>query len=414
MSFNTSLSGLNAATADLSVTSNNIANVGTTGFKGSRAEFADVYAVDAFGTSETAIGSGALLSTVRQQFTQGNLEFTDNSLDMALTGRGFFVTKSAATGGSPAYTRAGAFGVDNSGYIVNSAGQFLQGFPVDTSGNVSSTSLTSSVSLQLPQTFGTPTATSTVTQSMNLPSSAPALVIGSFNPANPATYTNSTSSTVYDSLGNTHVATTYYIKTNAATNTWEQRLYIDGAAATPAAAETLVFNASGQLTTPAAGTVAYNAFALTNGANPLTLTYDYSSGATQYSSAFAVTSVTQNGNTTGRLSSLDISETGLVRANYTNGSTSFVGKVALADFPNTEALKQNGSTSWLETTDSGTVTTGEAGTGRFGSIQGGALESSNVELTEQLVKLITAQRNFQANAKAIETSNAITQTIVQI
>jgi flagellar hook protein FlgE len=414
MGFDTSLSGLNAAAADLDVTSNNIANVSTNGFKGSRAEFADVYASDPFNTTRTAIGDGVLLSEVRQVFSQGNLEFTDSALDMAIVGRGFFVLGSDVSGASLSYSRAGAFGVDANGFIVNSGGGFLQGFPVDSSGNVTATSLNSATSLQVPDTFGTPIATSNVDLGVNLPSTAPDLPIASFDPADPGTYTNSTSVTVYDSLGNSHISTTYYIKTDTATNTWETRAFVDGTALVPTGAETLQFDNSGALIVPANGDIAYNAVALTNGAAPLTLTYDYSNGTTQFAAAFAVTNVAQDGNTTGRLSSLDISETGVVNANYTNGATLAIGKIALADFRNPQGLRQVGNTSWVETTESGTVVAGEGGSGRFGAIEGGALESSNVELTAQLVNLITAQRNFQANAKAIETSNNVTQTIINI
>ena len=415
MSFNTSLSGLNAASSELAVTSNNISNVGTLGFKQSRAEFADVYAVDPFSTTKTAIGDGVLLSAVRQQFSQGNLEFTDNSLDMAISGRGFFVTADNVAGTNMGYTRAGAFGVDSSGYIVNSANQYLQGFPVNSTGTVTSTSLQSSISMQVPQTFGVPTASTAVTLGANLRSGAPDLLIGAFDPANPNTYTNSTSATVYDSLGNSHIASMYFIKTDSATNTWESRTYVDGAVLTPAVAgtETLQFNSTGSLIVPAAGTVAYNALVLGNGANDLTLTFDYGT-LTQFAADFAVTGLTQDGNTTGRLASLDISSVGVINANYSNGQTLAIGKVALADFANAQGLRQAGNTSWAETADAGGALGGEAGTGRFGLIEGGAVETSNVELTEQLVKLITAQRNFQANAKAIETSNSITQTVINL
>lgn len=414
MGFDTSLSGLNAAAADLDVTSNNIANVATNGFKGSRTEFADVYASDPFNTTRTAIGDGVMLSSVRQVFSQGNLEFTDSALDMAIVGRGFFVLGSDVGGSNLSYTRAGAMGVDANGYIVNSTGGFMQGFPVDANGNVTSTSLNSATSLQVPDTFGTPIATTNVDLGVNLPSTAPDLPIAAFDPADPATYTNSTSVTVYDSLGNPHISSIYYIKTDSATNTWETRAFVDGTALTPVGGETLQFDSSGALIVPANGDVAYNALALANGAAPLTLSYDYSNGTTQFAAAFAVTSLAQDGNTTGRLSSLEISETGVVNAKYTNGETLAIGKIALADFRNPQGLRQVGSTSWVETTESGAVIAGEGGSGRFGAIEGGALESANVELTAQLVNLITAQRNFQANAKAIETSNNITQTIINI
>ena len=175
MSFNTSLTGLNAATADLNVKSNNIANVSTTGFKSSRAEFADVYAVSAFGTSNTAIGSGVVLNNVNQQFKQGNLQFTDSALDLGISGQGFFALAPSQTSGEIVYSRAGAFGINADGFVVNSSGQFLKIIPVNPDGTVSSTSITSSTALQLPAVTGTPNPTANITLSANLTSTAPAL-----------------------------------------------------------------------------------------------------------------------------------------------------------------------------------------------------------------------------------------------
>ena len=421
MSFVTSLTGLNAASADLSVTGNNIANVGTIGFKKSRAEFGDVYAVNAFGIASNAIGSGVSTTDIRQRFEQGDIEFTDNNLDLAIVGQGFFIMSGDQNGNTPMYTRAGAFGVNKDGYLVTSSNNFLQGFPVDEKGNATSTSLASTVSLSVPPGFGSPVASSKVSYGINLPSTSSSLPIASFDPDNASTYTNATSNTVYDSLGNSHVATTYYIKVGATgsasgtnENTWETRVYLDGVAMTPSATETMEFDSAGNLTIPADGKIAYAAQSLGNGADDLTLTFDYANNTTQYASPFSVSNVTQDGYTTGRLTKLDISDTGLITANYSNGKNVPVGKLALADFSNPEALKQEGATTWIATVDSGDPIPGEAGTGRFGDIQGGALEASNVELTQELVKLITAQRNFQANAKAIETNNTISQTIINI
>ncbi|HBA35693.1 MAG TPA: flagellar hook protein FlgE [Gammaproteobacteria bacterium] len=419
MSFAIALSGLNAAGSELSVTSNNIANVGTHGFKGSRAEFADVYSVNSFSTSKTAIGSGVLLSQVRQQFNQGSLEYTDNGLDLAINGSGFFMTSTGRDTLDPAYTRAGSFGVDANGYVVNSQGQFLQVFPVDPDdGTVISTSFSSAGSLQVPDSFGAPSATTEVTLGVNLPSGAPDLPIANFDPQDTSTFTQTTSTTVYDSLGNPHTLQAYFIKTDSANNTWETRTFLDGNQLTPQVTEDLAFNASGILTTPADGLVHYSPETLTNGANPLSLTLNYLSAngtdTTQFSSPFSIASLTQNGAGTGRLNGLEVTEDGTVQGNYTNGESRALGKLVIADFPNAEGLRQVGNTMWRETVSSGQVLVGEAGTGRFGSIQASALETSNVELTSQLVKLITAQRNFQANAKSIETSSTVTQTIINI
>jgi flagellar hook protein FlgE len=416
MSFNTSLSGLNGASADLNVTGNNIANASTTGFKRSRAEFGDIYAISNLGSTRTAIGSGVLLNQVAQQFNQGNLEFTENTLDLAVSGQGFFVLTPNLTSEEPIYTRAGAFGVDNDGYVVNSAGQYLRTFPVNDDGTVTSTSLASASALRLPDSAGTPQASATVDISVNLPSDAPDLDPALFDPTDSTTFTNSTSVTVFDSLGNSHIATIYYMKTDSLTNSWESRVFVDGNALTPDGAETLSFDTAGALTTPAGGQVGYTAapYDPSNGAEPIALTFDYSQNTTQFSAPFAVNALSQDGRTTGRLSGLDIDDTGVVRANFTNGLSLALGKIALAQFRNPQGLRQLGNTAWAQTLDSGEALGGEAGTSSFGSIRAGALETSNVDLTQELVHLITAQRNFQANARAIETESTVTQTIINI
>lgn len=446
MSFNTALSGLQAASIDLSVTSNNIANVSTSGFKFSRAEFGDIYAVSPFGNSPTAVGNGVQIDSVSQQFTQGNFEFTDNSLDLALSGQGFFVVSQNQIGTDLSYTRAGEFRVNADGYIVNNDGRYLQAFPVDlNTGVVSSTSLNSSTSIQLPPSTGAPLATTEIEIGLNMNASSTALNPANFDPTASNTYTNSTSSTVYDSLGETHIMTYYFVKdqigsaTNALPgdpNQWQMYTYLDGApvdvtggnvithpdpsAILPAitidqSAAQFNFNPDGSLASTIPLTIANDPVPLANGASPLNLTHDFiNNTTTQFAANFSVNTLNPTGYSTGRLTGLDISEDGLIRASYTNGISSLMGKVALADFPNSQGLVNIGNTTWDETIDSGAVLGGEAGSGRFGLIQSGALEASNVDLTQQLVNLITAQRNFQANARSIETSNTLTQTIIQI
>jgi len=439
MSFNTALSGLQAATVDLSVSSNNIANVATTGFKGSRAEFGDIFEISPFGNTPTSVGSGVQVSSVSQQFDQGNLKFTDAALDMAISGQGFFVTNKALTGSDISYTRAGQFRADAAGYITNSTGEYLQAFPVDANGNVTSTSLNTTVPLLLPASTGAPQASTEVEMGVNLNSAATALDPALFDPTASNTYSHSTSTTVYDSLGASHVLSYYFVHdlpgsaTNAANdpNQWAVFTYLDGAevdvaggttinhlnggAPTAQDAALLNFNPDGSLNTTTPALVQNAAVALTNGASPLTITHDFANNSTsQYATGFSVSTLSSDGYATGRLTGLDISETGLMRATFSNGIATPLGQVALADFPNVQGLRSIGDTAWRETIDSGAIVTGSAGTGRFGLIQSGALESSNVDLTQQLVNLITAQRNFQANARSIETSNAITDTVIQI
>ncbi len=439
MSFNTALSGLQAATVDLSVTSNNIANVSTTGFKHSRAEFADLFEISPFGNTPTSVGSGVQVSSVSQQFDQGNLKFTDATLDLAVSGQGFFVMNSDLTGSDITYTRAGQFRIDNAGYLTNSAGEYVQAFPVDAAGNVTSTSLNTTVPVQLPPTTGSPQATTEVEIGVNLSANATALNPTAFDPTASNTYSHSTSTTVYDSLGASHVMSYYFVHdlpgspTNAANdpNQWVVFTYLDGAAVdinggTPVNhlnggapvttdAAILNFNTDGSFDTVTPGLAQNTAIALTNGAAALTITHDFANNPmTQYSSPFSVSTLDPDGFATGRLTGLDISEDGMMRATYSNGISNPLGQIAMADFPNSQGLRSIGAASWKETIDSGAVITGGAGTGRFGLIQSGALETSNVDLTQQLVNLITAQRNFQANARSIETSNAVTDTIIQI
>lgn len=442
MSFNISLSGLNAASSDLDVTSNNIANVSTTGFKGSRAEFADIFSASPLGTTSNAVGAGVQLAAVSQQFGQGNLEFTENTLDMAVSGEGFFVMRNNQTSADLSYTRAGAFQVDQNGLVANSAGQILQVFPVDpVTGVVGTTSLTGTVPLQVPNTVGSPQATTGVNINLNLPAGltpqidpaavggidaefAAAILAGTTVTPSTSNFHNATSATVFDSQGNSHILTMYYVMTNELNNTWEVRSTMDGfpmqigAALSPA---TLDFDASGTLdlvNSTTAGALNFDAFALTNGAAPINLTIDFNNAGNtitqEAQGGFSVQSLSQDGFATGRLAGLEVDDSGLVRASFTNGQTTALGKVALARFDNPQGLRQTGNTSWVETVDSGAVIGGEAGTGNLGLIQTGALETSNIDLTAELVNLITAQRNFQANSKAIETANTITQTIINI
>ncbi|KAA3627622.1 MAG: flagellar hook protein FlgE [Proteobacteria bacterium] len=423
MPFEIALTGMNAASADLSIIGNNIANSGTTGFKQSRGEFADIFAVSNLGTAGNAIGQGVQLSNVAQQFTQGNLSFTESPLDLAVSGEGFFRLNE---NGNTLYSRSGAFHADNQGYIVNNQNQRLTGFLADAAGNI-----TGALGDMVISTANiAPSATATANLALNLDANAtiiPAATL--FTPADPATFNHSTSATIYDSLGNGLLATTYYRRTAA--NTWNSYLYVTPPGGTPieiipsggVAGDPVVmgFNNAGVLTsvlpvgTVAGTSAAYTSTSLaaaTGGAN-LNLELRYA-GTSQYGSAFTVASLTQDGYPTGRLSSIDIEQDGTIFGRFTNGQSQVVGQVALSTFNNVQGLRQLGETSWAESFESGAALTGTAGTGTLGLIQSGALEESNVDLSQQLVKLITAQRNFQANAQVISTADQVTQTIINI
>lgn len=404
MPFRLALSGLNAAQADLSVTANNIANTGTTGFKGSRAEFAELFSVSPQGVSSNAVGNGVRISNVSQQFSQGNIDFTDNSLDLAVSGQGFFILND---GGALAYTRAGAFKVDRDGFIVNSQNQRLQVYEPAGNGTFNTGSLND---VQLVTSESPPAATTQAGIILNLPANASEPTVAPFDPADLNSYNNATSLTTYDSLGAAHTATLYFVKT-ANVNEWTTQLYVDGnAVGTP---QTLQYSNAGALTAPAGGQITFPAYTPATGAADLNMTFNFSQ-TTQFGANFNVNAVTQDGYTTGRLIGIDIDSTGVVQARFTNGRSLALGQVALANFANPQGMQQLGDTNWAETFGSGQGLRGQAGNSGFGLIQSGALEASNVDITEQLVNMITAQRNFQANAQMISTADAITQTIINI
>ncbi len=404
MPFRLALSGLNAAQADLTVTANNIANTATAGFKGSRAEFAELFSVSPQGVSSVAIGNGVRVTNVAQQFSQGNIDFTDNSLDLALSGQGFFVLND---GGALAYTRAGAFQVDRNGFLVNSQNQRLQVYPPSDNGSFNTGALTD---VQLVTSESAPAPTTQAEVVLNLPGNAAEPAVGAFSETDPNSYNHATSLTTYDSLGAAHTATLYFVKTDQP-NQWTTRLFVDGAAV--GTEQTLEYSPTGALTAPAGGQIPFGAHPTSTGAEDMNMTFDFSR-STQYGNNFNVNAVTQDGYTTGRLIGMDIDATGVVQARFTNGRSLALGQVALANFANPQGLQQLGNTNWAETFGSGQAVRGQAGNSGLGLIQSGALEASNVDITEQLVNMITAQRNFQANAQMISTADAITQTIINI
>ncbi|MDT8388558.1 MAG: flagellar hook protein FlgE [Thiogranum sp.] len=404
MPFRTALSGLNASSAELRVIGNNVANSSTKGFKESRAEFADIFASSNLGVTANAIGTGVRLSSVSQQFTQGNIEFTDNNLDLAISGEGFFQLND---NGINVYSRAGQFGVDRDGFVVNSQQQNLNVFGADANGNI-----TGAISpLQLDRADIAPQATTQVGVSANLSAAATVPATAVFDPADASSYNNSTSLTVYDSLGTAHLATTYFVKT-AVPNQWETRLYLNGAA--QGGPNTLEFDNTGSIdTTNFPSTVTIGGINPGTGAANMSVTLDFEN-ATQYGSEFSVNNLKQDGFATGRLSGIDISDNGVITSRFTNGQSRVLGQVAIATFNNSQGLRQLGDTSWAETFDSGAPLVAAPGAGSSGLIEAGALEGSNVDLTEQLVGMITAQRNFQANAQVISAADTITQTIINI
>ena len=416
MSFNISLSGLNAAQKDLDVTGNNIANASTIGFKQSRAEFADVFSNSVFANTKTQVGSGVNTAAVSQQFAQGALQSTSNSLDLAIKGDGFFVMSPSSTSLERTYTRAGAFQVNDTGYVTNANGDYLQVYQVNDDGTPKAVSLDSTIALQIPNSAGSPNQTTTITAGLNLPAGASLPTATTFATNDSNSYTSSTSAVVYDSLGQSHTLTQYYVKT--APNSWDVHLYTYDDTTTPATAfevtpsASLTFDDAGKLTSASSFTT--DPIDFKNGSKTsqtITMSYD---PITQYASSFQVTKMSQDGSTVGQLTNVSIGNDGVVAATYSNGTTEKLGMVALAKFSNPQGLTQIGDTSWKESQDSGSATPGVPNTGTYGSINASALESSNTDLSAELVDLIAAQRNYQANSRALEVNSTLQDTILQI
>jgi flagellar hook protein FlgE len=406
-SFSIALSGLSAANTALDVTSNNIANANTVGFKNSQAEFADVYASGAVNLDTSSGGEGVQVVTAAQQFTQGNSESVASTpLDMEINGNGFF-TMSSPSG--IVYTRDGQFSEDQNGNVVSSTGQFLQVYPpLSNANNSFNTGALQNLNLQTAQSA--PLPTTAIAGILNLPSNDPAIPATTvFNSADPTTYNESTSTTVYDTLGNSYPATLYYTQT-ATPGTWTVNMTVNGQSA--GAAQTLTFSSTGAVTS--AQPMNFNAFAPADGAvAPMNIALNMAQ-STQYGTQFGVSSVIPNGYTTGQLSTVSISTTGVVSAVYTNGETTNLGQLAIANFPNPQGLQQLGDTNWAQTFSSGVAVQGTAGSAGFGAINSNTLESSNVDLTTELVNMITEQRAFQANAQVITTADQMSQTVIGI
>lgn len=441
MSFNIGLSGLYAANKQLDVTGNNIANVATSGFKSSRAEFSDVYSATKLGNGSKVVGSGVRLANVSQQFTQGDISNTGNVLDMAINGSGFFTL---SNNGSTSYTRAGTFKVDKDGFVTNTDQTArLQGYGVDANGKIINGVLTD---LKIDTSNLAPKPTSTVSSTINLNSTSPViddtLPANKFDPGTLATYTKSFSTPIYDSQGNSHVMDQYMVKTGA--NTWKTYTLVDGRnpdatgsdpKVTPPIATTMTFDTTGKLVsvatppaTPAApnatntvtlaswvpGKVTNGVWAANGAAPSASGTTISMTNTTQFNADSARSIPAQDGYATGEITNLTIDGTGTLFANFSNNQNKAIGQVALASFTNEQGLQAVGGTSWKETFASGIPGYDAPTTGSLGSIQSNSLEESNVNLTNELVNLIKAQSNYQANAKTISTQSTIMQTIIQM
>jgi flagellar hook protein FlgE len=420
----TGFSGLRSNGTAINVIGDNIANVNTVGYRKSRAMFEDFLSRSLLGVGE--VGGGSRLASIDKIFMQGALVASERSTDMAITGRGFFLLSGSHNGvENNYYSRAGNFNIDKDGFLVTQSGLNVQGWDADISGTIQG-ALTD---LRIEPQSISPNQTSAITVNVNLNSNE--AVNTAFSLADPLnTSSHQSSVTIFDSLGNAHDATIYFNKTNdpgAPTPTqWTYSVVVDGedltggvaGAATLISEGTLDFNQQGQLEThtPNPAVLAPN-FA---GAQPgQAINFDFGDditgggtglqGTTQFASPFELTAVTQDGYASGNLAEIVVGEDGIITGLYSNGVTQSIAQVALADFRDLQGLKRVGGNFFIETPDSGEPLVGFAGLGGRGSIQGNSLEQSNVDLSEEFINLITAQRGFQASGRTITTADELTQ-----
>jgi flagellar hook protein FlgE len=421
MSFEIAVSGIKASSVSLGIIGNNIANAGTTGFKTSRGEFADVFTSNLLGATGDTAGKGVSVVGVNQSFTQGNITHTDNVLDMAIDGPGFFVMND---NGTNVYSRAGNFRVDREGYVVNASANKLMVFNTTDEGAVTG----EMGKLRIDSSLIQPRTTSEINVLANVDSRDEVPILawpaGGFDAfaatptfPDPDMYNSSTSVTIYDSLGNSHVQSMYFVKTGTQ-NEWDVYTLIDGVSAS--GPDTITFNNSGLIPEASqpfevdiTGWTPLDAKGVAIGASTQDITLDLSH-LTQFGSGFSVNNINQNGYTTGQLRGVEVGDGGVMYARFTNGQSRALGQIALANFSNTAGLQPLGSTAWAETYESGQPAISGPGSAGLGNVQSGALEDSNVEVTQQLVDMIVAQRNFQANAKVIQTEDTITQAVINL
>lgn len=437
MSFQQGLSGLKSSSTALDVTGNNIANSATVGFKSSEAQFADIYAASLSGTGTSQVGIGSTVTSVSQQFTQGNITTTSNSLDISINGNGFFRMDD---NGTITYSRAGQFELDANGYIVDDSGRVLTGYLADSTGNIIQSS---PVDIQLSSANVAPVATGAsgttdagvqANFNFNSNSTVPTTTFDTTVDAteNASTsYNYSTSTTIYDSLGNSHTLTFYLALSDTvdataaaegATATWNVYVSIDGTATDNSGLSPAIvsFDSSGNMVGTSTLTAAIDLDQVmtdqgeTNiASSPLTFDIDLSE-STQYGTSFAVNSLAQDGYTSGSLSSVSVGDDGIVTGTYSNGQTRALAQVVLANFANPNGLTSLGDNQWAETAASGAAVVGTPTSGTLGTLQSLSVEESNVDLTAELVDLITEQRNYQANAQTIKTEDAIMNTLVNL
>ena len=402
MAFNTSITGLQAAQKDMGVISNNIANVGTTGFKRSDSLFAELFTAS-LGGAGTQPGSGVTLERIRSDFGQGSFEFTSSQLDLAIDGNGLFVLQN---GSETLYTRAGAFRLDNDGFVVTESGANLQGYGADENGQIN----TALGNLQITNALLAQKPTEEITFNGNLDSRATAPTTAPFDATNPETYNFTSTTTVYDSAGAAHQVTLYFAKDATVANQYNVTVSIDDVVQPETAS--LLFDNAGVLDANSVTALNLASYTPAN-ANAQAININFAN-ITGYGANSATSGVTQDGYAAGQLAGFEFDRAGIAYATYTNGETRAVGQVALATFTNPSGLQSAGKTNFAESSTSGIASIGAPDSGARGIIRPSALESANVDLTVELLALIEAQRNFQSNAQAIQNANDASQAILQL
>lgn len=405
MSFSQGITGLAASAAQLDAIGNNIANSGTIGYKSSTVAFKDVIA-------GSKIGLGVSVAAVQQNFAAGSVQLTSRPLDLAITnGNGLFRVESPE-GGSVSYSRNGQFTVDANGYVVSPNGMRLTGYGVTANGSLAGGTPTA---LRFPTQSMTPKATTAVTAQFNLDSRKQDIdrVATPFVPTDSSTYHYSNALNVFDSLGNPHEVVLFFTKSDTATSQWEVQAQLAGSTgtATTPAAVAVTFDENGSIRTPASFDIAGT---YGNGAATPAFTVDLA-GSTQFGNTSAVQRLSQDGYTSGVLTSYEVGTDGVITGKYSNDQSNVLGQVVLSSFANPNGLEPIGNNMWSETGMSGQPLTGTPGEGTtLGSLTSGALEASNVDLTSELVNLITAQRGYQANAQTLKTQDQVMQTLVNL
>ncbi|MGN6314714.1 flagellar hook protein FlgE [Trinickia sp.] len=412
MGYQQGLSGLSASSNDLDVIGNNIANANTVGFKQSTAQFADLYANTIATTVNNQIGIGTRLASVQQDFTQGTFKTTGQALNVAINGTGFY---QMSNNGSLTYSRNGVFQLDKNGFITDSQGFQLMGYAANANGVINSAQ---TVPIQVPTSNIAPVATQSISAQLNLNSQDAVPAVTPFSATNSQTYNYSTSIQVYDSLGGSQQVNMYFVKTAA--NTWD--VYSGAASGTISKIGTAGFNTAGALTTttatapatsPSTGQLSFTIPNSDGSTTPQPLTINMT-GTTQYGGKDGVTNLSQDGFATGELTNFSIGADGIISGTYSNGRTQSLGQIVLANFNDPNGLQNLGNDQFAETSASGVPQISAPGSTNHGTLTGGALENSNVDLTSQLVDLITAQRNYQANAQTIKTQQAVDQALINL